>query len=148
MQVSTFSFGQADLSYMQAISEIGFGETYVIDSPDAIASAFGLALAGLLTTVATRIQITLTPVGGCSITELLQSGQELTAPSEQSPAQYAPSRPRQLLLQVCVCVCVSSRPAAREHLCSTCGQSPAQCVPSWPRQLLLQVCLCVRNSQR
>lgn len=91
---------------MQAIAEVGFGEAYLISEPSGIAEAFGLALAGLLTTVATRIQITLTPVGGCSITELLQSGQELTAPSEQSPAQYAPSRPRQLLLQVCVCVSV------------------------------------------
>lgn len=83
-------------------AEIGFGETYQISGTDQIAEAFGLALAGLQTTVATQIKITLTPVGGTSITQLLQSGNEIEAPAAGQSAECAP--PLRLPLFVLICL--------------------------------------------
>lgn len=102
VQVSTFSFGEADTSFMSAIAEIGSGETYVIDSQDKIAEAFGLALAGLLTTIATEIKVTMTPVGGVSITELLHGGTEENGASGESPASCVLPPDLPLSLSACV----------------------------------------------
>lgn len=89
MQVSTFAFGGADLKYLESLAEIGRGETYHIQAQSQIASAFGLALAGLVTTVANNIKIKLQPVGGTVITELLQSGKSVISFDDQQPATCA-----------------------------------------------------------
>lgn len=58
----------------QSIAEAGGGETYIISSEDDIPAAFGKALGGLLSIVASDLEIVLRPRSGCSISAIMSGG--------------------------------------------------------------------------
>eukprot|EP00210_Caulerpa_lentillifera_P006340 g6056.t1 len=73
--ISTFGFGEnLDFQLLSAIAEVGGGETYIISSEDDIPAAFGKALGGLLSIVASDMELILTPQTGCKIKSIMAGG--------------------------------------------------------------------------
>eukprot|EP00210_Caulerpa_lentillifera_P006348 g6064.t1 len=73
--VSTFGFGTSiNLELLSSISEIGGGDTYLITRPEDIPAAFGKALGGLLSVVATNLVVTFTSYPGCEIRSISSGG--------------------------------------------------------------------------
>lgn len=75
ISVSTFGFGnRINLELLNEIAEVGGGDSFIITEAEAIPAAFGKAVGGLLSIVATNLEITFTTFSGCDITSIASGG--------------------------------------------------------------------------
>lgn len=77
-RITTLPFGAlANYALLQDIADLGTGEAYVIEDNRDIASAFGMAVTRLETTVAQNVKLTLTPLTGAKVKEV-KDGYQVT----------------------------------------------------------------------